>query len=182
MDWYQRLNEYFPEKEMKKHGQLRDLINEQDHYHKEESEDHLILYGEFPSFLFVDYLLVSPHSRGTGVGSRVIDELKKKKKPILLEVEPIDPKDPDTAKRIHFYEKHGFTQAEQVRYQRKTEDGDTFEMLIYYWTPNKITPKQVLKNMAKACDEIHNYRSMRHYGRIQAKPEDTLELKEPAIA
>ena len=41
MNWYNRLNEYFPEEEMKAYGQLRDLIHDQDMYHKEETEDYL---------------------------------------------------------------------------------------------------------------------------------------------
>lgn len=70
MNWYNRLNEYFPEEEMKAYGQLRDLIHDRDMYHKEETEDYLVLYGEFSSFVFVDYLLVKQKVRSKGVGSR----------------------------------------------------------------------------------------------------------------
>lgn len=178
MDWYRRLNDYFPEEEMKQYGQLRDLIRDHDLYYKEETEDYLILYAEFDSFLFVDYLLVKETARGGGVGSRVIQKLKEKGKPILLEVEPVDPNVSDTEKRVRFYAKNGFQIADRVRYQRETDDGDTFDLNIYYWSPRSLSQRAILDMMAKACDKIHNFRSKRYYGRIQADPDKVLEWKE----
>ncbi|PTX63334.1 acetyltransferase (GNAT) family protein [Melghirimyces profundicolus] len=186
MDWYHRLNDYFPEEEMKKYAQLRDLIRDQDMYHKEETEDYLVLYGGFSSFVFVDYLLVKKTARGGGVGSRVIQKLKEKGKPILLEVEPADPAVPDTEKRIRFYQKNGFQVANRIRYQRETEDGNTFTLNIHYWSPGPLEQTTIMKMMMEACDKIHNFRSKRYYGRIQADPKKVLKWKKkekkPALA
>jgi GNAT superfamily N-acetyltransferase len=181
VNWYNRLNEYFPEEEMKAYGQLRDLIHDQDMYHKEETEDYLILYGEFSSFVFVDYLLVKQKVRGKGVGSRVIQKLKAKGKPILLEVEPVDPEVADTQKRVRFYRRNGFKLADRVHYERETEDGDTFTLNIHYWSPKPIGQKTIMNMMAQACDKIHNFRSKQHYGRLQADPDKVLELKDPVL-
>ncbi|MFC4075909.1 GNAT family N-acetyltransferase [Salinithrix halophila] len=181
MDYYDRLKDYFPEEELKKYAHLRDLLDDQEIYHKEETEDYLLLYGEFRNFIFVDYLLVSGKTRGKGVGSQVIEKLKKKGKAIILEVEEPDPAQPDTKKRIHFYEKNGFQIADQIEYVRETDDGGTLKLDIYYWSPVPLTQQEVMDRMAKACEEVHNFRSMRHYGRIQADPEEVLELKEPAM-
>ncbi|WP_175577999.1 hypothetical protein [Brevibacillus massiliensis] len=52
-------------------------------------------------------------------------------------------------------------------------------MSIYYWSPEEDLPQEaVLKKMAKACEEIHNFRSKRYYGRIDADPDEVLELSQ----
>ncbi|MCS1351762.1 N-acetyltransferase [Mechercharimyces sp. CAU 1602] len=181
MNYYDRLNDYFPEQEMKDRDQLSDLIKEKDFYFKDETEDYVLMYAEFSSFLFVDYILVDERARGKGVGSKVIEKLKNKGKTILLEVEPIDKQDEDTKKRIQFYERNGFVKADRIKYQREDDDGNQFDMIIYYWTPVELTQEEVMDKMAKACEEIHNFRTKKYYGRVLADPDEVLELKEPAV-
>ncbi|MDE1455942.1 GNAT family N-acetyltransferase, partial [Bacillus paralicheniformis] len=84
------------------------LKEQNDIYHKEEGRHHVLMYAEFDSFIFIDYLFVSKDARGQGLGSKLIEKLKKKNKPILLEVEPVDEDDADTAKRLKFYQKENF--------------------------------------------------------------------------
>lgn len=177
MNYYERLNDYFPNEEMKDPRQIRDLLTEKDIYHKEETEDYILMYAEFPSFLFIDYLLVDAKTRGKGIGSKLIQRMKQKGKPILLEVEPIDEEDEDTAKRISFYRKHGFVRANQIQYQRKTDEGETMEMDIYYWSPFELSQQEVMDKMSEACEEIHNFRSRRYYGRVVADPDKVLDFK-----
>ncbi|SDX23632.1 Acetyltransferase (GNAT) domain-containing protein [Marininema mesophilum] len=179
MDFYTRLKNYFPEEELKKYAHLRDLLNNQDTYYKAENEDYLLLYSEFDTFIFVDYLLVSGKTRGKGVGTQVLDKLKDTGKAIILEVEPPTSSVPDSEKRIRFYEKNGFQLADQIHYNLETEDGEALELDIYYWSPTPLTQEEVMEKMATACDEVHNFRSMLHYGKIRANPEEVLELKEP---
>lgn len=178
MEWYERLAEYFPEHEMKDPGHFQALIEDKDVYHKEETEDYLLLYAEFPTFLFIDYLLIRPETRGKGVGTKVLEKLKKKGKTILLEVEPVDREDEDTVKRVHFYRKNGFVRADRIQYRREDDQGETYEMNIYYWSPDEHVPqKEILEQMAKACAEIHNFRSRRFYGREVANPDEVLKWK-----
>lgn len=178
MDWYDRLNDYFPEYEMKNEGQIQALINEKDAYHKEETDDYLLLYAEFPTFIFIDYLLINPATRGQGIGTKIINKLKEKGKDIILEVEPMDRQDEDTVKRVHFYLKNGFVKADRIEYSWEDENGENYEMKIYYWSPNPDLPQEtILENMAKACQEIHNFRSQQYYGRMVANPEEVLHLK-----
>jgi GNAT superfamily N-acetyltransferase len=176
--WYERLNEYFPKHEMKDIRQITDLIEDKDVYHKEENEDYIILYAEFPSFVFIDYLLVNPNTRGKGLGTKLLNKFKDKGKTIILEVEPTDPADEDTAKRNAFYEKNGFIHADRIEYERESEEGESYTMNILYWDPDHLPQEAVLEKMAKACREIHNFRSKRYYGRLVADPEEVLELKE----
>jgi hypothetical protein len=55
MEWYERLNEYFPEHEMKDPRQMHALIEDKEVYHKEETDDYIMLYAEFPAFIFIDW-------------------------------------------------------------------------------------------------------------------------------
>lgn len=57
MNWYEKLNEYFTEEEMKSKKHIELLLKEKkDIYHKDEGPDHVLMYAEFRSFIFIDYL------------------------------------------------------------------------------------------------------------------------------
>lgn len=79
---------------MKSREHMEVLLNEKgDVYYKDEIDLHVLMYAEFDSFIFIDYLWVSAKARGQGIGHLLIEKLKKKNKPIILEVEPIDYED-----------------------------------------------------------------------------------------
>jgi predicted GNAT superfamily acetyltransferase len=177
MDWYEKLNDYFPEHEMKDKQQLEDLISQKEVYHKEESSDHIVLYAEFTSFIFIDYLLVTSNERGKGIGSKILLDFKQKGKLILLEAEPKSPKDQDTAKRLAFYMKNGFKKADQIEYMREDEQGKTHRMNILYWSPSEHSQEIIMDKMKKACQEIHNFHSRKYYGRLLADPKQALNWK-----
>lgn len=103
MNWYEKLNEYFPIEEMKSKKHMEILLDEKgDVYYKDESPKHVLMYAEFKTFLFIDYLWVSTDTRGQGIGHQLIETLKAKNKPIILEVEPIDYDDSDSEKDCVF--------------------------------------------------------------------------------
>jgi GNAT superfamily N-acetyltransferase len=176
MEWFERLADYFPEHEMKDPRQLYDLIEDKDIYHKEETDEYIVMYAEFPTFIFIDYLLVNPATRGKGVGTKLLNRFKEKEKTIIVEVEPIDHEDEDTKKREAFYRKNGFVKADRIQYRRKDEDGKPYEMNIFYWSPEDLPQKVIMDKMAKACEEIHNFRSKKYYGRKLADPDEVLKL------
>ncbi|MBP1156688.1 MULTISPECIES: GNAT family N-acetyltransferase [unclassified Paenibacillus] len=177
MQWYEKLNDYFPEHEMKDPGQLKTLLETSPYYHKEETADYLVLFAEFPTFIFIDYFLVNSKNRGRGIGSKLLDQFKQKGKLILLEAEPIDVDDEDTQKRMKFYLRNGFKKADRIRYTREDENGQSFEMNILYWPPFEEDQTVIMEKMRKACSEIHNFHSLRFYGRKLADPDETLEWK-----
>ncbi|XEC95133.1 GNAT family N-acetyltransferase [Paenibacillus tarimensis] len=178
MQWYEKLNDYFPEHEMKNRGQLKALLETYPYYHKEETSEYIVLYAEFPTFIFIDYLLVTSRERGKGIGSKVLDRFKQKEKMILLEAEPVDASDEDTGKRMKFYLKNGFKKADRIRYTREDAQGETFEMNILYWPPFEEDQTVIMEKMRKACSEIHNFHSQRYYGRTLADPDESLEWKQ----
>lgn len=172
--WYDRLSNYFPAHEMKNEDQMHDLVAHHDAYRILQTEDFVVSYAEFPDFVFIDYLLVSPKTRGKGVGSSVMEHFKAKRKTIILEVEPPDAEDDDTMKRVRFYERNGFRRAEHIEYTRADDDGELFTMDVYYWPPYGVDEREILANMATVCREIHNFRALKYYGRLVADPDDSL--------
>ena len=177
MDWYEKLNDYFPEHEMKNQQQLQALITENEMYHKEQTEDYIVLYAEFPDFIFLDYLLVISKARGKGIGSKLLDRFKEKGKIMLLEAEPERNEDPDSRRRMSFYLKNGFKKADRIQYQREDDEGQTFIMNILYWPARELSQQKIMDTMIKACREVHNYRSKDYYGRILADPDKALQWK-----
>ncbi len=175
MDWYDRLSAYFPDQELKSRAQMRDLLTNHVAYQKRETDDYILLYADFPDFIFIDYLLVSPKTRGQGVGGQVIEQLKSHGKRLIAELEPMDPQRPATEKRVRFYEKHGFQQASHIAYTRYEEDGTPNSMDIFYWSPTPIAEKVALKDMFMVCEELHNFRALKYYGREVANPDEVLE-------
>ena len=175
--YYSRLNEYFPAVEMKHPLHLESLLESEPYYHKQETDDYLLLYARFPKFIFVDYLLVSSTTRGSGVGSRVVKGLQKDGHPILLEVEKVSDDDPDTASRLRFYERHGFRHVEGLRYRRQDDDGNPFEMDILAWSPDDpITSAQAYQWMQDVCRKVHNHKAVEFYDALPADPDEVLAI------
>lgn len=175
--YYSKLNDYFPGNEMKHPEHLASLLDKEMYYHKQETDEYLILYAEFPDFLFVDYLLVSSTQRGSGVGSRVMRSLKQKQKPIILEVEPVDPTNPDTKNRRRFYGRHGFRHYDAIHYRRFNDDGTPFDMDLLVWEADQsLVPQTVYHMMKRVCHRIHNHNADEYYDELPADPKRVLSL------
>ena len=58
-------------------------------------------------FTFVEHFAIYEQLRGNGYGGMAIDALQRQFGKIVLEIEP--PIEPDQIRRLHFYERHGFT-------------------------------------------------------------------------
>ena len=151
MNWYEKLNEYFPIEEMKSKKHMEILLDEKgDVYYKDESPKHVLMYAEFETFLFIDYLWVSTQTRGQGIGHQLIENLKAKNKPIILEVEPIDYDDSDSEKRLRFYNREGFTHAQSIGYNRRSlATNEETQLEILYWSPDDDAEAIIFEQMKK---------------------------------
>ncbi|AVQ98659.1 acetyltransferase YjbC [Oceanobacillus picturae] len=180
MNWYEKLNKYFPVEEMKSKKHMEMLLKEKgDVYYKDESPKHVLMYAEFDSFLFIDYLWVSAATRGQGIGHKLIDKLKKKNKPIILEVEPVDYEDTDTEKRLHFYHREGFTHAQSIGYNRRSlATNEETPMEILFWSPNNETEEVIFEQMKKMYEDIHTYKDEEIYGRAYQPVDEVLSYDE----
>ncbi|MFE8700385.1 GNAT family N-acetyltransferase [Cytobacillus sp. FJAT-54145] len=180
MHWYEKLNQYFPIEEMKSREHMETLLKERSNiYHKDEGPLHVLMYAELDNFVFIDYLFVSKDARGQGLGHKLIEKLKRKQKPIILEVEPVDYDDTDTEKRLRFYKREGFEHAQSIGYQRRslaTKEINTMEIL--YWAPNQESEEVVFEAMKKTYEMIHTYKDKHFYGQSYQPVEEVLTFEE----
>jgi GNAT superfamily N-acetyltransferase len=180
MNWYEKLNQYFPIEEMKSREHMESLLKElPDIYHKDEGPYHVLMYAELDNFVFVDYLFVSKDARGQGLGHKLIEKLKQKEKPIILEVEPVKYEDSDTEKRLRFYKREGFEHAQSIGYlTRSLSTKENFEMEILYWTPDGETEEMIFEAMKKTYDMIHTYKDFYFYGESYQPVNEVLTFNE----
>ena len=180
MNWYEKLNQYFPIEEMKSKEHMDTLLKEKGSvYYKDEGPYHVLMYAEFPNFTFVDYLFVSKESRGMGIGSKTLQMLKDKNKPIILEVEPVDYEDSDSEKRLRFYSREGFEHANSIGYNRRSiATGEENSMEILYWAPNNESEEEIFEAMKKMYEDIHTYKDEHFYGESYEPVDQVLTFKE----
>ncbi|WP_445486697.1 GNAT family N-acetyltransferase [Niallia sp. 03133] len=180
MYWYDKLNEYFPLEEMKSQEHMEALLKDfPDIYHKDEGYYHVLMYVELDDFIFIDYLYVSSEARGKGIGRQLIEKLKNKDKPILLEVEPVNYKDTDTQKRLKFYQREGFKHAKTIGYKRKSlATNEVNKMEILYWAPNSEGEDIVYHALVKTYEKIHTYNDKQFYGQSYEPVEKVVRVNE----
>ncbi|WP_153731103.1 GNAT family N-acetyltransferase [Sporosarcina obsidiansis] len=179
MHWYNKLKEYFPIEEMKSKEHMETLLVDKGNvYHKEEGPKHVLMYVETDDFVFIDYLFVSSAARGEGLGKKLLDSLKTKNKPILLEVEPVDDEEPDTGKRLKFYAREDFSHAQQIGYNRRSlATGEQTILEILYWAPAEADEKDIFNAMKTTYEEIHTYKDHHFYGKSYEPTEKVLQYK-----
>ena len=178
MHWYEKLNQYFPIEEMKSQEHMETLLRERgDVYRKDEGPHHVMMYVEAEDFVFIDYVFVSSEARGQGIGRDLLNKLKEKGKPILLEVEPLDYEDSDTEKRRRFYSREGFLHAERVGYRRRSLATDRVnELEILYWTPGDHGEYEIFDAMRRTYEDIHTFRDVEFYGKPYQPVHEVLTL------
>lgn len=173
MNWFEKLSKYFPIEEMKSKQHLDLLLKEKsDIYYKDESSDHVLMYAELSTFVFIDYLWVSGESRGKGIGKELINKFKDKNKPIILEVEPIDYEDTDSEKRLRFYKRQGFKHAQSIGYNpHSLATNQETALEILYWSPDEFSEEVIYEQMKNIYNSIHTYKDEEVYG-TSYKPVD----------
>lgn len=141
--------------------------------------EYILVTYEKLDYIFIDYILVKGNTRSKGIGSMVINELKEKGKPIILEVEPVTIQDPDSEKRIRFYERNDFVKVDTIRYERIhniTNELNTMD--IFCWSQVPVSDAWVLDRMADAYLEVHSFGVKEAYGRDPQPVEEVLSFKE----
>ncbi|MBO8156279.1 MAG: GNAT family N-acetyltransferase [Bacillaceae bacterium] len=180
MNWYEKLNQYFPVEEMKSKEHMETLLREKgDVYHKDEGKHHVLMYAEFDTFIFIDYVYVSKDARGQGIGQKLMEKLKSRGKPIILEVEPVDYEDSDTEKRLRFYQREGFKHAQSIGYKRRSlATNEVNQMEILYWSPEDESEEAIFEKMKKLYENIHTYKDEEIYGQSFQPTEEVLTFDE----
>ncbi|WP_419883439.1 GNAT family N-acetyltransferase [Peribacillus sp. B-H-3] len=179
MNWYEKLNQYFPIQEMKSREHMETLLNEKASiYKKDEGPNHVLMYVETEDFIFIDYLFVSGNSRGQGLGKKLIQMLQDKQKPILLEVEPASDEDQDSQKRLRFYKRAGFIHASSISYRRRSLATNKINgMEILYWSSSPVNESEIFEDMKVVYKEIHTHKDLQFYGKEYQPSEEVLKLQ-----
>ncbi len=180
MNWYEKLNQYFPIEEMKSKEHMELLLKEKGNiYHKDEGPHHVMMYVEMDDFIFIDYLFVSKDARGQGLGKKLLNKLKLKQKPIILEVEPVNYEDTDTEKRLNFYEREGFHHAKSIGYQRRSlATKEITELEILFWSPEDDDEETIYEKMKQTYEMIHTYKDEQLYGESYQDVDEVLSYNE----
>ncbi|MGM0874618.1 MAG: GNAT family N-acetyltransferase [Bacillota bacterium] len=178
MNWYEKLNQYFPIEEMKSKEHMEALLKERaDIYHKDEGKHYVMMYAELNDFIFIDYIFVSKDARGEGLGHKLLEKLKKKGKPIILEVEPVNYEDTDSEKRLKFYQREDFKHADSIGYERRSlATNEVNKMEILYWAPNDESEEHIYKAMKKTYNMIHTFKDKELYGESYEPVSEVLSL------
>jgi GNAT superfamily N-acetyltransferase len=180
MNWYEKLNQYFPIEEMKSKKHMETLLKERsDIYHKDEGKNHVMMYAELNDFIFIDYIFVSKDARGEGLGHKLLEKLKKKGKPIILEVEPVNYEDTDSEKRLKFYQREDFKHADSIGYERRSlATNEVNKMEILYWAPNNESEADIYEAMIKTYNMIHTFKDEEIYGESYQPVSEVLSYEE----
>src|SRR5699024_9757980 len=78
---------------------------------------------------------------------------------------PIDYTDSDSEKRLHFYDREGFSHAQSIGYKRRslaTKDETVLEIL--YWSPKDASEESIFNQMKRIYEDIHTYKDSMLYG------------------
>lgn len=180
MNWYEKLNQYFPIEEMKSQKHMELLLKEKgDIYYKDEGPNHVLMYVEMDDFIFIDYLFVSKAARGQGLGKKILNKLKNKQKSIILEVEPIDYEDTDSEKRQKFYEREGFHHAKSIGYRRRSlATQEINELEILYWSPKEDDEEAIYEKLKQTYETIHTYKDKQLYGETYQDVDEVLSYND----
>lgn len=81
-------------------------------------------YWTFEGYTYIEHFAVNPAQRGKNIGRLMLNHLFKEVSPnVLVEVSYPDDSDPDSQRRINFYEKNGFKIRKEFNYTQPSYGG-----------------------------------------------------------
>ena len=100
----------------------------------------LVLYWETAEFLYVEHFCILPELRNRHYGQRILAELGKQGKTIILEIDP--PVDEISVRRKGFYERCGFAENPYPHVHPPYHKGNHGHELVVMSCPGEITQKE----------------------------------------
>jgi ribosomal protein S18 acetylase RimI-like enzyme len=147
--FYDLMRDSFPRAEFRSRDNELDLLNQMNftilsrYDQSGKALKGFIAEWDFHDFLFLEHFAVQSSLRGHGVGSRMLKEyLEHADKPVLLEVET--PTTDFAVRRIHFYERLGFTLSEFGYIQPDLQQSSEQVPLLMMQYPNSLTEQEFL--------------------------------------
>ena len=100
----------------------------------------MVLYWETATFFYVEHFCIQPELRNQHYGQRILAELGKQGKTIILEIDP--PVDEISVRRKGFYERCGFAENPYPHVHPPYHRGNHGHELVVMSCPGKITQKE----------------------------------------
>ncbi|SFG72656.1 GNAT family N-acetyltransferase [Sporolactobacillus nakayamae] len=151
--FYDLMRESFPQAEFRSRDKELDLLNQMNftilsrYDQSGKALEGFIAEWSFHDFLFIEHFAVQSSLRGHGIGSHMLSEyLEHANKPVLIEVET--PTTDLAKRRIHFYERLGFTLSEFGYIQPDLQQTGEHVHLLMMQYPTPLTEQEFL-----ACNE-----------------------------
>lgn len=113
-------------------------------------------YWTFKGYVYIEHFAVSPEHRGRNLGGLMLEHLMRTvSENVLIEVEHPDDDDPDTERRIRFYERHGFRRSMEFDYVQPPyhDGGKEVRLLLMRHGDVKLDSRQDVKEMLR---EVYN--------------------------
>ncbi len=137
--FYSIMEEAFPSDERRSEKCQKELFDEKCYGVVSNLEVSVfIAYWDFEKYVYIEHFASEASKRGNGEGGNFLDcFLEKIEKPVVLEVEP--PNTEMAARRIKFYERHGFNFNSYFYMQPAYEEGKSPIELKIMTYPEKIS-------------------------------------------
>lgn len=111
----------------------------------------ILLWWEAGPFCYVEHFAIVPQLRGTGIGTRALEQLRKEGRRVLLEIDP--PVDEVARRRQRFYEKAGFCENPFHHIHPPYRAGFSGHELVVMTSPGPITQEEY-QEFARYLDEV----------------------------
>lgn len=102
----------------------------------------LALYWEHADFVYVEHFCTLPQVRNKGYGLKILQELAKLNKTVILEIDP--PQDEMSIRRQHFYERAGYFVNDFMHRHPPYRLGHKGHSLVVMSYPTKLSPESYM--------------------------------------
>ena len=152
--------EAFPREERRDCEALVNMLNEQLMHFSAVICDNqlfgLVVFWRFDRFLYIEHLAVFSHLRRKGIGEAILEKLCMEDKPILLEVEI--PYDPESLKRVEFYQKCGFISLPIGYKQPPYRLGETVKPMSLFSNQTDWLPETLMESVQQFHEKVYGVR------------------------
>ena len=103
------------------------------------------------SLCYVEHFAIAPQLRGTGIGTRALEQLREEGRRVLLEIDP--PVDEVSRRRQRFYEKAGFCANPFHHIHPPYRRGFSGHALVVMTSSGLVTPAEY-QDFARYLDQV----------------------------
>ena len=115
----------------------------------------LILYWDFGDYLYVEHFCVMPALRGQGLGTLILQELARKNKLIILEIDPLN--DAVSLRRRDFYTHCGYVQNDYPHIHPPYQCANAGHELIVMSYPRAISQEEFNRFTLDLREKVMQY-------------------------